>query len=52
MGEAGFIPRVRSLAARAVRLIVALFTIEWTLAFLVFLGLAGLAVWGLFQPSP
>ena len=51
MGEVGFIPRVRRLAAKAVRLLVAIYKIEWTLAFLVFLGLAGLALWGLFQPS-
>jgi hypothetical protein len=52
MGNVPFIARVRWLAGKAVTFVLGIYAIEWTAAFLVFLGLAGLALWGLFQPSP
>jgi hypothetical protein len=48
----GILARVRLLLGRAMALLVRLYAIEFAAAFVVFLVLAALALWGLFQPHP
>jgi hypothetical protein len=48
----GILARLRWLLGRATALLLRLYAIEFAAAFLVFLVLAALALWGLFQPHP
>jgi hypothetical protein len=52
VGNVPFIAKVRWLASKAVTIVLRIYAIEFAAAFLVFLALAALAFWGLFQPSP